>query len=155
MLFRSLGPFTVRLLHALGISTYRQLAALTDADVDLVNDAIEFIPGRIRRDDWVGQAKQRLGIAETSPSPVEIPDDDLTRIEGIGAKIRDILYKNGIRNFKQLSESSPEALKVLLDAAGKRYQMHDPGSWPEQAALAAKGDVEALKALQERLRGGR
>ena len=38
------------------------MAALNETDVDMVNDAIEFIPGRIRRDDWVGQAKQLLGV---------------------------------------------------------------------------------------------
>lgn len=151
---KGLGPFTVRLLNALGIHTYRQLAALNDRDVDWVNEAIEFIPGRIRRDNWVGQARALLGLTETAV-PEAPSEEDLTLIEGIGAKIKDLLYKNGIRNFKQLSESSPESLKAILDAAGKRYQMHDPGSWPRQAALAAGGDLEGLKVLQAELVGGR
>ena len=54
------GPFTQRKLNALGLYTFRQLAALTDEDVDTVNDAIEFIPGRIRRDEWVRQAQERV-----------------------------------------------------------------------------------------------
>lgn len=55
-----IGPFTQRKLNALGLYTFRQLAALTDDDVDAVNDAIEFIPGRIRRDEWVRQAQERI-----------------------------------------------------------------------------------------------
>jgi hypothetical protein len=31
----------------------------------------------------------------------------------------------------------------------------DPESWPEQAALAAKGDWDALKKLQDELDGGK
>lgn len=51
------GPFLERKLHSLGIYTFRQIANFTKDDVHKVNDIIEFFPGRIERDDWVGQAK--------------------------------------------------------------------------------------------------
>ena len=50
------GPFLEKKLHAIGIYTFRQVANLTREDVDKVNDIIEFFPGRIERDDWVGQS---------------------------------------------------------------------------------------------------
>lgn len=81
--------------------------------------------------------------------------DDLVIIEGIGPKIAELLVKAGIDSFAALAESSPEAIKAILDAAGKRYQIHDPASWPEQAALARDGETAALKSLQEALKGGR
>lgn len=46
-----------RRLHAAGIYRFKQLAQLTPDDVYLLNEIIEFFPGRIQRDNWVGQAK--------------------------------------------------------------------------------------------------
>jgi predicted flap endonuclease-1-like 5' DNA nuclease len=50
------GPFLEKKLHAVGIYTFRQVASFTKEDVAKVNDIIEFFPGRIERDDWVGQS---------------------------------------------------------------------------------------------------
>ena len=52
-----IGPFLERKLHAIGIYRFEQIARFTPNDVELVNDIIEFFPGRIQRDNWVGQAK--------------------------------------------------------------------------------------------------
>ena len=52
------GPFLEKKLNAVGIFTFRQIANFNPEDVDKVNDVIEFFPGRIERDDWVGQAAQ-------------------------------------------------------------------------------------------------
>ncbi len=53
-----IGPFLERKLHSLGIYTYRQIANFTKEDSEQVNDIIEFFPGRVERDNWVGQAQQ-------------------------------------------------------------------------------------------------
>lgn len=50
------GPFLERKLHAIGIYTFRQVSNFTKEDVDKINDIVEFFPGRIERDNWVGQA---------------------------------------------------------------------------------------------------
>ncbi|GAB2569343.1 hypothetical protein [Spirosoma areae] len=52
------GPFLEKKLHAIGIYTFRQIASFTPEDIDKVNDIIEFFPGRIDRDNWVGQSKE-------------------------------------------------------------------------------------------------
>ena len=52
------GPFLEKKLHAIGIYTFRQVANFTREDVGKVNDIIEFFPGRIERDDWVGQSAE-------------------------------------------------------------------------------------------------
>jgi predicted flap endonuclease-1-like 5' DNA nuclease len=52
------GPFLEKKLHAVGIYTFRQVANLTSEDAAQVNDIIEFFPGRIERDDWVGQSAE-------------------------------------------------------------------------------------------------
>ncbi|RIV23905.1 hypothetical protein DYU11_13145 [Fibrisoma montanum] len=53
-----IGPFLERKLNAAGIYTFRQIANFNQQDIDTVNDIIEFFPGRIERDDWVGQAAE-------------------------------------------------------------------------------------------------
>jgi len=56
-----IGPALAKKLNAAGISSYAQLAALSDEDIQrLETDVIRF-SGRIKRDDWVGQAKKLSG----------------------------------------------------------------------------------------------
>jgi len=57
-LIAGIGPALEKKLHACGILSFRQLAALGDAEVDRVEAAIKSF-GRIRRDDWIGQARAR------------------------------------------------------------------------------------------------
>ncbi|WP_133513066.1 helix-hairpin-helix domain-containing protein [Candidatus Thiosymbion oneisti] len=52
-----IGPTLVKKLNAAGISSYAQLAALSDDDIERLEKDIIRFPGRIKRDDWVGQAK--------------------------------------------------------------------------------------------------
>ena len=51
------GPFIEEKLHRLGIYTFDQIASMTHEQAEKINEAIEFFPGRIQRDDWVGQAR--------------------------------------------------------------------------------------------------
>jgi large subunit ribosomal protein L21 len=81
--------------------------------------------------------------------------DDLVLIEGIGPKINEIMAKAGITTFQQLADTSVDKLKELLKAAGGRFASHDPSTWPEQSALAAKGEWDAFKKLTDELNGGR
>lgn len=91
------------------------------------------------------------GLPAKSPSQ----KDELKRLEGIGPKIQSLLYEAGINTFKQLSETSIEKIKEILLSAGERYRIHDPSSWPQQAALAADGKWEELKELQKNLLSGK
>jgi large subunit ribosomal protein L27 len=81
--------------------------------------------------------------------------DDLKKIEGIGPKIAELLVADGIVTFADLAAASVEKIQAVLDAAGPRYATHNPGTWPKQAALAASGDWDTLKTLQDELNGGK
>ena len=81
--------------------------------------------------------------------------DDLKKIEGIGPKIEQILHEGGITTFAQLAESDADAVKELLTAAGPRYAIHNPATWAKQAAMAANGQWDELKELQDKLDGGK
>lgn len=56
-----IGPGLEAKLKARGLTSFRQIAALTDADIaELENTVIRF-PGRIKRDKWVEQARALIG----------------------------------------------------------------------------------------------
>ncbi len=55
---KGIGPFIEQKLHALGIFTYRQIALFDDNIIEKVTAALEAFPGRIKRDDWMGQARE-------------------------------------------------------------------------------------------------
>ena len=81
--------------------------------------------------------------------------DDLTKVEGIGPKIKGILNDESIWSFKQLSETAVSRLEKILENAGPRYRMHSPKSWPKQAKMAYEGQWEELKKWQDDHKGGR
>jgi predicted flap endonuclease-1-like 5' DNA nuclease len=107
------------------------------------------------RTESVEQAAEVDEVIEPMPEVAAIPDiaDNLELIEGIGPNISEIFRTAGIKTFAQLAGKSPEALKDILTEAGIR--LGDPSTWPEQAKLAAAGDMEALNKLQDSLMGGR
>ena len=55
-MIQGIGPFIEKKLNDIGIYTYRQISSFDDHLIERVTDAIEFFPGRIQRDNWVGQA---------------------------------------------------------------------------------------------------
>jgi predicted flap endonuclease-1-like 5' DNA nuclease len=54
---KGLGPKMLTVLHALGITSYAQIAAWTDADLDQLDTRLGAFAGRPRRDNWVEQAR--------------------------------------------------------------------------------------------------
>jgi predicted flap endonuclease-1-like 5' DNA nuclease len=82
-------------------------------------------------------------------------NDDLTVVEGIGPKIQELLNQFGIKSYQQLAETDVNRLKEILSSAGSQLAMHDPGTWPAQANLAANDQWDNLKAIQGFLKGGK
>lgn len=92
--------------------------------------------------------------AEPEPEPQAPAEPDaLQKIEGIGPKVASLLKENGITTFAQLVDTPLDKLEEILDS--NKLQMIHPGSWTEQAKLAAAGDWDALQKLQDELKGGR
>ncbi|MGD9703683.1 MAG: F0F1 ATP synthase subunit gamma [Acidimicrobiia bacterium] len=52
-----IGPVIGRRLADMGVTTFRQIAEWTDDDIERIGAELDF-PGRIEREDWVGQAKR-------------------------------------------------------------------------------------------------
>lgn len=53
-----IGPKLEQTLNANGIYSYRQIADWDEADIAAFDELLPAFHGRIRRDDWVGQARQ-------------------------------------------------------------------------------------------------
>jgi predicted flap endonuclease-1-like 5' DNA nuclease len=52
------GPVLERMLQQLGVATYRQIARWTERDIDDFDARLPEFHGRVRRDDWVTQARE-------------------------------------------------------------------------------------------------
>jgi predicted flap endonuclease-1-like 5' DNA nuclease len=54
---KGLGPKLAALLHSLGVTSFAEIAAWSEADIDRIDARLGTFAGRIRRDNWVEQAK--------------------------------------------------------------------------------------------------
>lgn len=139
-----------------------------------LQDRINFLEGEL---EACRQAKVELGSKAAAPSAAGISSpvaavaavaaaadtvpkkskmkDDLKVVEGIGPKIQELFNKAGIFTFAELADADPDKLKEILVNAGSRFQMHDPTTWPAQAALARDGKWDELKNWQSELNKGR
>ena len=97
-----------------------------------------------------------MGItASATPAFVAPKDrDNLKKIEGIGPKIEQLLFDDGIYTWAALATTEVSRIQNVLDKAGPRYRVHNPGSWPLQAKMAAEGKWEALNKWQDEHKGG-
>ena len=81
--------------------------------------------------------------------------DKLTKIEGVGPKLSEILSEAGFDSFEKIANASADQLREVLANAGNRYKAFDPTTWPQQASLANDGKWDELKTLQDNLKGGK
>lgn len=100
------------------------------------------------------QAAAEAPTTEVKAAPASAEPDDLTLIEGIGPYYRDILHAAGVTSFEALSKLDPKKIEQIAKDAGAR-RAASMATWPQQAALAAKGDWAGLDALQSSLTAGR
>jgi predicted flap endonuclease-1-like 5' DNA nuclease len=176
-----IGPKMEKALHAAGIDSFVKLAQATEADIHAAIEAagMRFAPSVptwpkqaefAAHADWDGLAtfQQNLTAGRIDPKAQAAAEaraqkvadrtakgwDDLEVVEGIGPKIEEVLFAAGITTFAQLAATDIDTLKrVTLDAKIRLTPSID--TWAEQAALAAKGDWDALETMKARLTAGR
>jgi uncharacterized repeat protein (TIGR01451 family) len=156
---KGIGPFIEEKLNALGITTYRQIANMNAKLEEQVNEAIEFFPGRVKRDQWANQAKILLGEdvkldekalkqaeeLERVAAKAEKIDfatlgvasasdrDDLQIIKGIGPFIEEKLNALGIFTFEQVSKMTAkieEEVNIAIEFFPGRVKRDE---WAKQA----------------------
>jgi DNA-directed RNA polymerase subunit beta' len=158
-----IGPKIAKLLNSVGITTFADLSATTPDQLrELLdeNGLASHNPATwpdqallAANGDWEKlqewQSELDGGLAVDSETA-----DDLTKIEGIGPKIAELLSQSGIQTYQQLSQTQPKQLEEILKAAGGIYATRNPSTWPDQALLAASGEWEKLREWQDELDGG-
>ncbi len=156
-----IGPFLAKQLNDANIYTYEQISQWNTGDMNAVTEQIRYFPGRIERENWVGQAAQLIQeksqpVASYNATNAIYPADhtDLKVIEGIGPKIETLLRDARIHTWDDLAETDLDRLDAILEAAGDDFTMHNPATWTAQARLAAGGHWELLKEYQEQLKSG-
>jgi len=158
------GPKIAELLNAGGITSFAQLAS---TPADQVKSILTAGGGSFAAHDpttWPQQAQlaadgqweqlQKWQDELDGGKPAAEPDD-LTKVEGIGPKIAEILATAGLSTFSSLAATSADRVKEILEAAEGNFAAHDPTTWPQQAQLAANGQWEELQKWQDELDGGR
>lgn len=81
--------------------------------------------------------------------------DDLTKIEGIGPKAAEALVNAGVDTFAKLAKKSADQIKDILVNESTTLSHLDPGTWAEQAQMAADGKWDELQKWQDELNGGK
>ena len=161
---KGVGPFIEEKLNALGIYTYKQISKMTSKLEDTVNEAIEFFPGRVRRDQWVAQAKILLGedvkldekalkqaeeLARVAAKAESIDfatigvasasdKDDLQTLKGIGPFIEEKLNALGIFKFEQIAKMTSEIeeeVNIAIEFFPGRVKRDE---WVKQAKKLSK-----------------
>lgn len=166
-IIEGIGPKIAELLNEHSIYTFAKLADTSVADLETMLRSGGNRFQTANPETWPRQARlaanrewPRLDALKAELQggvrrPANEPKDDLAVIEGIGPKIAEILYQNGIKTYGQLARMEPARLRLLLDEAGPAYRMADPTSWPEQASWAAVGNWGRLQTLKDELDAGR
>ncbi len=85
--------------------------------------------------------------SDLTPIPIQIQQDDFSKLKGIGPKTAEVFYSSGIFTFKQLGLMD----KKELDRLFKDHSISTSKSafWQKQAVLAAAQDWDGLKKIQK------
>lgn len=101
-------------------------------------------PGMAGAGSAVAAAAQEQA-AKASEELAEADGDDLTRIKGVGPKLRDLLYSLGVRQFGQIAAWSDEDIDRIDAQLGRFEGRIRRDSWVEQAALLAADDTSGYE----------
>ncbi|MCB9262511.1 MAG: hypothetical protein H6607_09070 [Flavobacteriales bacterium] len=135
------------------IKTLEQINAQLKSDLEACKNKISQFaePAPIRE---IVSAKPETMVVN-APAAAPSQKDDLKKIEGIGPKIEKLLNEDGVFTFAQMVAAGVDRIQAVLDKAGPQFRVHDPGTWTEQAKLAANGQWDELLSLQDILKGGK
>lgn len=122
-LIKGIGPKFEKDLNGKGIYYFRQIANWKAADVKMVEGVIDSIPGRIKRDEWVRQAK---GLAKSSAKPAA----------------KKSASKASASKTRKKPGPKPGSKRGALTAAGKPRKKPGPKPGSTRGTAAKKSDAE-------------
>jgi predicted flap endonuclease-1-like 5' DNA nuclease len=124
------------------------------------NEALIKAPSAAERVSLGGTAVQAAGLADTGPGlggvgeviaaaalvEVEAAGDDLTRIKGLGPKLRARLAELGVTRFEQIAAWTDADIAAFDAQLGSFAGRSTRDQWVAQAQFLASGDVAGYEA---------
>ena len=130
---KGVGPFIEEKLNALGIYTFAQISRMNSDLEDNINEAIEFFPGRIKRDEWAKQARALVSHEDTDDSSSVNPDSETIAQNDLIEQAREELRRKEEeeekrREIERRKEKAAELLsRITSETVTEREQEDDPG----------------------------
>lgn len=176
-LIKGIGPQNEARLQAFGVTRFSNIAEWTAEDATEWGERLAF-PGRIEREDWIGQAKVlaqggstdfasrvKSGDVASSVGEATVGDlgkkprllskprasgaDNLTLIDGVGNALEKRLFAIGIYHFDQIAKLTPEQAKWVGIAVGFPGRV-EREKWVEECKILAEGGMtEHAKRVEE------
>ncbi|WP_333824371.1 hypothetical protein [Pinisolibacter sp.] len=113
-LIKGVGPQNEKKLHGLGVYHFAQIAAWTPENATWAGSFMAF-PGRIEREDWIGQAKL---LATGAPSPSSSADDEAAKADAEAAAAKAEAEKAAAEKAAaEAAAAKAEAEKVAAEKA--------------------------------------
>ncbi len=159
-LINGIDEFNQRKLNALGIKTFAQISKIDGVISEAVNDALEFMPGKVTEMAWTSQAITMLELKGVDESSSKVDDgtddggitdlsaqinwtligeagdrksDDLKKIKGVDDEILKKLKLLGIRTFDQISKMDKDTAEAVNGALGFVSGRVSKMMWSQQA----------------------
>lgn len=110
-----------------------------------VRSRVETMPAQLDEDSvWKPTAKPVAAKSTSTASPAAstAPQDDLTKIAGIGSDVQEVLRSNGVQRFEQIGQMTADQIDQLLASQGSRFQGLLTTTWPVQARALTTGLAE-------------
>jgi predicted flap endonuclease-1-like 5' DNA nuclease len=135
---------------------FEEPVATADArvtELDIVEVGIEPVEETRVTAETTETTSEPATTAEEPVIPPRPERDNFTKLEGIGPVVNELLHSAGIDTFEELARTDVNRLAQILNDA--ELPMINPGTWPEQAELAAAENWDTLNNLKNELSGGR
>lgn len=113
-----------------------------------LREKIDALDAAAEEEPIVEKAKE---TPASEPAKIEISEDDLSIIKGIGPKLRDALNEQGISSFEHLVAADIEDVIAKIQEKGIRFSRVNAETWPKQATLAAQGDWSGLDTFKSEM----
>jgi len=128
-----IGQFIEEKLNALGIFTFAQISRMNSELEDDVNEAIEFFPGRVKRDEWVKQARNFVDLV----------------VEGGGSKVPPPAAEEPAARDKDLLDRAKEEIREKEIADEKEREMEVRREKAEAMLSRSRANVAVERSEEE------
>ncbi len=116
------------------IVTLQRLNQKSDARIELVETRLEKLDASLsERENEVATLNARMALMQ----------DNLSIIPGVGPKVTYLLRSARIDTFSKLAATSVPKIREVLETENPNLlRLIDPSNWPDQAKLAAEGNLD-------------